>query len=242
MADFGRQPFDRGGDHAERGEIHGVAVARDDLRRDRLDCEPQLCCDVGFDARIDLRECADRAGDRAGRDLLARRFQPAPRAEKFGVGDGELEPERGRLGMDAPRAADGRRVFVLAARGAPSAAFSASTSAMEKIGGANELNVVAGVEHVRGRHALVHEPRFRPDNFGQMREKGDDVVFDLALDLVDARGIERRRLLPFAQIFFAAAFGIRPRSAMASAACASISNQMRKRVSGVQIAAICGRV
>ncbi len=40
MADFGGQPLDRGGDDAERGEIHGVAVARDDLGRDRLDCRP----------------------------------------------------------------------------------------------------------------------------------------------------------------------------------------------------------
>ena len=40
----------------------------------------------------------------------------------------------------------------------------------------------------------------------------------------------------------AALLGIRPSSAMAEAACASISNQMRKRVSGAQIFAISGRV
>ena len=43
------------------------------------------------------------------------------------------------------------------------------------------------------------------------------------------------------QIAAAAAFGITPSSACASAACASISNQMRKRVSGDQIATISGR-
>jgi hypothetical protein len=48
--------------------------------------------------------------------------------------------------------------------------------------------------------------------------------------------------LPFSQIVFAAAFGIMPSSAIASAAWASISNQIRNRVSGDQIAAICGRV
>jgi hypothetical protein len=42
----------------------------------------------------------------------------------------------------------------------------------------------------------MHEPRIGPDNFGEMGEEGDDVVLDLALDLVDARGIEGRRL-PF---------------------------------------------
>ncbi len=74
MADFGGQPLDRGGDDAERGEIHGMAVARNDLGRDRLDGEAHLVRHMGFDARIDLRESADRAGDRAGRDLGARRI------------------------------------------------------------------------------------------------------------------------------------------------------------------------
>ena len=49
----------------------------------------------------------------------------------------------------------------------------------------------------------------------------------------------RRRA--FSQIVQAASFGMIPSSAMASAACASISNQMRKRVWGSQIAVISGR-
>ena len=47
---------------------------------------------------------------------------------------------------------------------------------------------------------------------------------------------------PLSQMALAALLGIRPSSAMAEAACASISNQMRKRVSGAQIFAISGRV
>ena len=46
---------------------------------------------------------------------------------------------------------------------------------------------------------------------------------------------------PFAQMVFAASFGITPSSASASQAWASISNQMRNRVSGDQMAAISGR-
>ena len=72
VADLGREPLDRGGDHAEGREIHGVAVARDHLGRDRLDGEPHRLGDMRLDARIDLGEGADRAGDRAGGDLLAR--------------------------------------------------------------------------------------------------------------------------------------------------------------------------
>ena len=48
--------------------------------------------------------------------------------------------------------------------------------------------------------------------------------------------------LPLAQIVSAADFGITPIAAWASAAWASISNQILKRVSGSQMAAISGRV
>jgi hypothetical protein len=34
----------------------------------------------------------------------------------------------------------------------------------QDVGGAHELHVEAGVEHVRGRHALVDEARLRPDD------------------------------------------------------------------------------
>ena len=55
---------------------HGVAVARDDLGRDRLDGKPHGLGDMRLHPRIDLREGADRAGDGAGRDLLSRGEQP----------------------------------------------------------------------------------------------------------------------------------------------------------------------
>ena len=48
--------------------------------------------------------------------------------------------------------------------------------------------------------------------------------------------------LPSFQTASAAALGITPSAAWASAAWASISNQMRKRFSGSQIAAISGRL
>ena len=48
-------------------------------------------------------------------------------------------------------------------------------------------------------------------------------------------------LPPFSQIAFAASFGMTPSLASASQACASISNQMRNRVSGDHTAVISGR-
>ena len=47
--------------------------------------------------------------------------------------------------------------------------------------------------------------------------------------------------LPPSQIAWVASLGMIPNSAMASQACASISNQMRKRFSGLQMAAMAGR-
>ncbi len=55
------------------------------------------------------------------------------------------------------------------------------------------------------------------------------------------RATSKVAALPFSQIFFAASLGMTPSSAMASAACASISNQMRNLVSGDQIAVMAGR-
>ena len=91
--------------------------------------------------------------------------------------------------MDAVRAADGRRHLVL-----EGAALERGEQLVDigdqEVGGAHELHVEAGVEHVGRGHALVHEARLRADDLGEMGEEGDDVVLDLALDLVDARDVE----------------------------------------------------
>ena len=88
-----------------------------------------------------------------------------------------------------------------------------------------------------------------PMNSPEPGQEGDHVVLGHALDGVDlldiggGLGLERgHRLAPPSQIARAASFGMTPSSAMASQACASISNQMRKRFSGAQMAAICGLV
>ena len=86
----------------------------------------------------------------------------------------------------------------------------------------------------------MHEARLRPDDLGEMRQEGDDVVLDLALDLVDPLDVERG-FRPFSQTF-AAAFGNDAEIGQGVVACASISNQMRYLVSGDQIATISGRL
>ena len=197
MANFDGEPLDRRRHHAERRKKRGVTVARDHLRRDRLRGQAHLARDVFLDARIDIGERADRAGNRAGRDFRARGDQPAAGAREFRVGLGELQAEGGRLGVDAMRAADRRRQPVLI--GAPLQRGEQRVDVGDQdVAGALQLHGEAGVEHVRGGHALVHEARVGADELGEMREKGDDVMPGHALDLVDAVDIERdvSRLLP----------------------------------------------
>ena len=95
--------------------------------------------------------------------------------------------------MDAVRAPDDRRQLVFL-RPALERGEKFVDIRDQDIGGAHELHVEAGVEHVGRRHALVHEARFRADDLRQMRQEGDDVVLDLGLDGVDARDIEGRGL------------------------------------------------
>ena len=80
----------------------------------------------------------------------------------------------------------------------------------------------------------MHEAGIVADMFGEICQKGDDVVMGFALYLVDA--------CDFPGALFAADFGITPSSAWASQACASISNQIRNLFSGSQMVVISGRL
>ena len=115
--------------------------------------------------------------------------EPLAGAGEFGIGVGELQPERHRLGMNAMRAADGRRHLVL------EGALLQRRQHLVDIGyqevrGTGQLHVETGVEHVGRGHALVHEARLGADDFRQMGQEGDDVVLGFALDLVDPRHVE----------------------------------------------------
>jgi hypothetical protein len=107
----------------------------------------------------------------------------------------------------------------------------------EEVDARLELHGEAGVEHVRAGHALVEEARSGPTCSATLVRKRDDVVLHLSLDRVDPLDLEGSAF----HTASAASFGTIPSSAMASSACASISNQIRKRASGAQMLLICGR-
>ena len=140
-----------------------------------------------------MREGADRAGNRAGADILLRPQKPLLRTRELGIGEGELQSECRRFGVDAVAAADCDCIFVL-----DRAAFQRFEQGVEvrkqNVRRPRELDRKAGVEHIRRGHALVHEARLGPDMLGHARQKGDNVVLHLALDLVDAGDVERAAL------------------------------------------------
>src|SRR5207248_5903004 len=170
-----------------------MAVARDDLRRDRLRVEPELRRDVFLDPRIDVGEGADGAGYRAGRHFLARGEEASVVAGKLGVMPGELQSEGRRLGMDAVAAPYRRRQFVLEGAALQDREQSIDIG-QQNVGGLRQLHRKASVEHIARGHSLMHEARLGADMLGEVGQKGDHVMAGLALDLVDALGLEAAAL------------------------------------------------
>ena len=170
-----------------------MAVARDDLGRDRLDLEPHLFGHIGFDGGIDIGEGADGAGNGAGGDLFLGRDQAAFGALELGVIAGELQAEGHGLGVDAVAAADGRGVLMLLGAG-----FQRGQDAIDafdqQVRRPGQLDRETGVQHVRRGHALVQETGFLADDLGHVGQEGDDVVLGGAFDLVDPVGVEGRIL------------------------------------------------
>ena len=96
----------------ERRHHLGVAVALQDLRGDRRRQQPQLRADRLLDLRRQVREGAHRARELAEGDRGPGAVEPRELALQLGVPERQLQAERHRLGVDAVRAPDHRRVLV----------------------------------------------------------------------------------------------------------------------------------
>ena len=170
-----------------------MAVAGNDLGGYRLFGEAELARHIFLDPGIDIGEGPDRAGDGAGGDLGPGVEESLLGALEFGVERSELQPERGRLGVNPVAAADGERVLML--EGAALERLQQPLQVgMQDIAGARQLNGEAGIQDIRGRQPKMQETRFGPDVLGDIGEKGDDVVLGFLLDLVNAGDLELRAL------------------------------------------------
>ncbi|GBC78241.1 hypothetical protein HRbin08_01728 [bacterium HR08] len=99
------------GDQRQRREEFGVAIARDDLRGDRLRSQSQAAADGLLHLGIEMGERADGARDLPHADLLASAPHALPIPLRLRVPQGELQAEGDRLGMDAMRASDHGRIL-----------------------------------------------------------------------------------------------------------------------------------
>ena len=97
---------------AHVGDELGVPVALDDLGRHRLGLEPERVAHLLLDLGRHVGEGADRAGDLPDPDGLPGPDQALAVPPGLGVPAGDLEAERGRLGVNPVGPADRQRVPV----------------------------------------------------------------------------------------------------------------------------------
>ena len=166
LAHFGALPVpnlqgelvERRRDDRQRRKVFGVDVALYDLRRDggRPEAEPRA--DSLFDLRVEVRERADRAADLAHSHRLARALQTRAVAPHLVEPEREGEAERGRLGVDAVRAAHLRRGMEL--ERAPFQDLHQRVCFLQQqVARVAQQQSVRRVHHVRGREAVVDEAR-----------------------------------------------------------------------------------
>ena len=192
VADLDRQPLDRAGDHAERGEEHRVAVARDHLGA-RSARPPGRACSATCSSTAGsmLAKVPTAPRDRAGGDLGARRDQPRAAAGELGIGLRQLEAEGDRLGMDAVAAADRRRVLVLlgAALAARRAAGRGRRAGCRPRARAAPPGVVSSTSELVMPWCMKRASS--PTCSATQVEEGDHVVLGHRLDRVDRGDVDR---------------------------------------------------
>ena len=189
VPDFDSEPFHRRGNDAERRKKLCVAVARDHLGGDWLDGQAEFLGNMLFHFRVDIGEGANRAGNRAGGDFLARGDQPFAVAFEFGIGLREFQTKGHRLAVDTVAATDGRGEFMLIGTLLDRREQGVDIR-QQYVGSTGQLHRETSVKHITRGHALMHEARFFADIFGDIGQEGDHVMLHFALDLVDPRDVE----------------------------------------------------
>ena len=136
----------------------------------------------------------DRARDLARRDLVDGGRQPDPPALELERPAGQLEPERGRLGVDRVGPAHHHRPGF---GPGTSDQHGEETIAVEQqaLAGGAQLERQPGVDHVAAGQPEVEIAALRPDRLGDLADEGDDVVIGRPFDLGDPIDVHARARL-----------------------------------------------
>ena len=188
-AHLGREFLERGADAGEHGEVEGVAVALDDLRGDLGDAQAEAAAGALLDLGRDGGVGADGARHLADGDGLTRGPEALGVAIELGDPDGELEPERRRLGVDAVRAPHADRALVRDGAARDDLAQPAELAG-EHVRGGDELETGRGVPDVVGGQPVVDPARLRAERVGDRAQERRDVVVGLIDVAVDRRDVD----------------------------------------------------
>ena len=132
----------------------------------------------------------DRTRDLAGADLVDRGGKSLPPAVDLECPAGDLEPERGRLGVDRVRPPHHRRVGFGPSPRDEDVDETVRVVEQATPGGA-ELEREARIDDIAARQAEVEVSPLRPDRLRDLADERDDVVVGRALDLGDALDVDR---------------------------------------------------
>ena len=168
-----------------------MAVPLQDLRRGRSRLEPERLAREAFDVGGRRRVRADRPGDLPDAKAVERRLDAHAVAVELEGPAEELQTERGRLGVNAVRAADRERVTVLF--GACDDGVGRTRDPVpDERARALDRQGERGVENIGRREPVVEPATLGAEVRHDRVDEGRNVVIRRALELRHAR--RRRRL------------------------------------------------
>ena len=194
--DLGGDLLERARDHREVGEVLGVAVPLDDLRRHRGRPEAEPGADIRFHLRRRVRVGPDFAGDLADGDHLARAPEAVQAPPDLRVPQGRLEPERDRLGLDAVGAA-GHHGAAVPGGQRGERPVQARQLARDQIGGPDHQHRERSIHDIGGPQPAVQVAGVFAGALADDAQKRHDIVARLPLlQILDAGHAPHARALP----------------------------------------------
>ena len=157
-------------------------------------CRPSVGEHLRLDVRAEVAVRPDRPRDLAGADLVDGGREARPAAVELERPAGELEPERGRLGVDRVGPAHHHGLGLGPGAGDERGEQAVAVREQELAGGA-QLEREPGVDDVAAGQAEVEIAALGPDGLGDLADEGDDVVVGRPLDLGDPLDVDARARL-----------------------------------------------